>query len=502
MALEKVVVVGAGLGGLSAAIALASEGYKVDVYEKNDKVGGKLNVLDVKGFSFDLGPSILTMPHIFEALFTRAGKRMSDYVAIERVKPHWRNFFEDGFVMDLHPEMDLMEKELAKLPGGQDSGFYDFLEYSRKLMKLSEEGYFAKGLDTAGEMMSHHGPGALLAFDMFRSMDGGVRRFIKSAKLRDIMNYFIKYVGSSPYRAPALLNLLAYVQFGYGLWYVKGGMYNMARGLERLAVELGVSIHLNSQVEKIVKQGGAVTGLIIAGGARVAADLIVCNMEVVPAYKTLLDEKKAFVDRLEHRFQPACSGLVLHLGVNKTYPQLAHHNFFYSSDPEHHFERLFKRFELPTDPTIYLVAPCKTDPGQAPAGCEIIKALPHIPHLSDGHEYTMKDYTALRDVVLDKLERMGLTDLRKHIVVEDMWTPLDIKARYLSNRGSIYGVVSDRFRNLGFKAPKQSTLYRNLYFVGGSVNPGGGMPMVSLSGQQVRDKIVKMRMVSGINRTD
>ncbi|MGR9088918.1 MAG: phytoene desaturase family protein, partial [Gammaproteobacteria bacterium] len=145
---------------------------------------------------------------------------------------------------------------------------------------------------------------------------------------------------------------------------------------------------------------------------------------------------------------------------------------------------------LSEDPTIYLVAPVKSDPGQAPAGCEIIKVLPHIPHLDPAHPFTEEDYRALRERVLIKLERMGLTDLRQHIVTEEFWTPYDIEARYYSNRGSIYGVVADRFKNLGFKAPQRSAELSNLYFVGGSVNPGGGMPMVTLSGQLVRDKIL------------
>ncbi|WP_432742383.1 phytoene desaturase family protein [Methylobacter sp. G7] len=485
-----VVVIGAGLGGLSAAISLATEGFSVDLLEKNDKVGGKLNVLEKDGFSFDLGPSILTMPHIFRKLFERAGKNMDDYVSIESVEPHWRNFFEDGSTLDLSSDSARMKQQLDRLGPNTAKEFEQFLAYSKRLCAVTEEGYFAQGLDSFWELLRHYGPvKSLQEFDVFRSMDQGVRRFIKDPKLVDVLNYFIKYVGSSPYDAPALMNLLPYIQFGYGLWYVKGGMYGMAQGLQKLALELGVTIRVNAEVAEIQHHAGRATAVRLADDSVIAADIIVSNMELIPAYQKLFTGQDKEIRRLE-KFAPSCSGLVLHLGVDKIYPQLAHHNFFYSAHPREHFKAIFHQHRLSEDPTIYLVAPCKSDPEQAPAGCEIIKILPHIPHLDPEHPLQPEDYAAMRERVLLKLERMGLTDLRQHIVCEETWTPVDIQQRYYSNQGSIYGVVADRFKNLGFKNAQRSKVLKNLYFVGGSVNPGGGMPMVTLSGQLVRDKIL------------
>lgn len=487
---KRIVIIGAGLGGLSAAISLASEGFPVELVEKNDKVGGKLNILYKDGFAFDLGPSILTMPHIFEALFSRAGKKMTDYVEIQAVEPHWRNFFEDGTTIDLTPDPAAMRRELDKLGPEAAAEFTRFMAYSKKLCGETEAGYFAKGLDSFWELIRFYGPvHSLSVFDVFRSMDQGVRRFISNQKLADILNYFIKYVGSSPYDAPALMNLLPHIQFEYGLWYVKGGMYGMAQALEKLALELGVRIRLNAEVAEITREGARATGIRLRNGELLPADLIVSNMEVIPAMKQLLNSSEASLNKMR-RFAPSCSGLVLHLGVDRLYPQLAHHNFFYSDSPGHHFDAVFHQNKLSDDPTIYLVAPCKTDPGQAPEGCEIIKVLPHIPHLDSVNPLSDEDYRAFRERVLIKLERMGLSDLRSRIVTEEYWIPHDIQARYYSNQGSIYGVVADRWKNLGFKAPQRSRELNNLYFVGGSVNPGGGMPMVTLSGQLVRDKIL------------
>lgn len=487
---EKVIVVGGGLGGISAAISLASEGFEVELYEKNKHIGGKLNLLQKEGFSFDLGPSILTLPQIFRNLFSFTDRKMEHYFEIQKLKLHWRAFFEDGTVINLCSEREEMQRENPHLTSRDLDELYDFLEYSRRFYELTEKGYFREGLDTLKEVIKFHGLISVIKdFDIFSTVARGVVRYIHHPHLRDVINFFIKYVGSSPYDAPAILNLLPYAQFQFGMWYVKGGMYNLAKGLERLMKELGVKIYLNSEVIELIRIGRKIEGIRLQDGSVKRGAFFISNMEVIPAYKKLLHEERKFLKKYD-KFEPACSGLVIHLGVDREYPQLAHHNFFFSRNPRKHFDSIFHKKILPEDPTIYLVAPTRTDKSQAPEGCENIKVFPHIPHIQDP-PFKQDDYLQLRERVFDKLERMGLENLRKHIVVEDIWTPDDIRERYYSNQGAIYGVVSDRKKNLGFKAPKKSEKYENLYFVGGSVNPGAGMPMVILSGQQVKDKILK-----------
>jgi len=489
-----VVVIGAGLGGLSAAISLAAAGLKVQVHEKNRQPGGKLNVLKKEGFSFDLGPSILTLPQYFESLFARAGKRFEDYVPIQAVTPHWRNFFEDGLVVDLCMDPAAMKRELEKLPGDTETHWHQwqgFLAYSKQQYDIIESGYFAKGLDTLWDFLRFYGVfGLARNIDWRRRMADSIHQQITEPHLRAILEYFIKYVGSSAYRAPGFMNLMPNIQFEHDLWYVRDGMYNLACGLRKLAEDLGVALHFDSEVAAINHDRRRATGVRLRSGDTVGADFVVSNMEIIPAYEKLLGEGDRFMKKLR-RFEPACSGLVVHLGTDRLYPQLAHHNFFFSRAQAKHFQTVFEDKRLPEDPTIYLVAPTRTDPGQAPAGHDNIKVLPHIPYLQEPNPYSREDYLSYKDKVLEKLERMGLTDLRKHTVVEDVWTPYDIQEQYYSNRGSIYGVVSDWPRNYGFKAPKRSRRYRNLFFVGGSVNPGGGMPMVVLCGQKVCDEILK-----------
>lgn len=485
--MKQVIVIGAGLGGIAAAIALRQRGYAVSIYEKNPHIGGKLNTHTAHGFTFDLGPSILTLPHVFEQLFAASGKKMADYVTIRPLRPHWRNFFPDGHVVDLDPDPDRMAAEARKV-GENPENVRRFLEYSARLYDLIDDGYFQQGLDTRQEFARHYGLCKFPQFDLLRSMHGGVRRYLKTRHLRDIFDYFIKYVGSSAYRAPAFMNCLPTIQFRHDLWYVDGGLYRMAAGLQRLMDEIGVAVHCHSEITQIVRAGQQVTG-VMADQQFCPADIVVCNMEVTPAYQQLLDEDQVFLKSLA-RWEPSCSGLVIDLGLNVQYPHLAHHNFFYSANQKQHFDDVFRRRCLPQDPTVYVVAASRSDASVAPSGCENLKVLPHIPHIDDDCPLQPADYQAFKDRVLEKLEGMGLTDLRQHIVCEHVLTPLDIRALYNSNRGSIYGVVSDRFRNLSFKAPKQSTRYANLFFVGGSVNPGGGMPMVVMCGQQVARKVV------------
>lgn len=489
---KSVAVIGAGLGGLSAAISLKAKGYDVSIFEKNPQVGGKLNVMEQDGFTFDLGPSIFTLPQIFEDLFQRAGKTMSDYVKLDRVAPQWRNFFENDPTIDLYEEDHLMRAELNKLQGDPEKHWGElqrFLEYGRKQYKIVDEGYFDKGLDNLWEFIRYYGFKRLGSeIDYKRTMSGAIDDQFENPQLRKIFEYFIKYVGSSAHAAPGYMNLMPIIQFDYGLWYVHGGMYALAEGLEKLATEMGINIHLNADVDSINKNGKSVTGLILSNGTVHQSDLVVSNMEVIPTYQKLLGESKGFLRKLV-KFQPACSGLVIHLGTDRVFPQLAHHNFFFSEDQDKHFKTVFQDQEIPNDPTLYVVAPTRTDPTKAPEGCDNIKILPHIPPLHPDREVTHEDYLALRDRVIRKMEKCGIEGLSESIITEDILTPVDLEKMYRSNRGSIYGVVTDWKMNYGFKAPKTSKKYKNLFFCGGSTNPGGGMPMVVLSGQKVADRI-------------
>ena len=488
---KQVVVVGGGLGGLSAAAGLAAEGFRVALHEKNDQLGGKLNEMRLEGFKLDLGPSIIILPQFFRRVFERAGKRLEDYLRFEEVVPQWRSFWEDGTVVDLHPDMAQMERELE--PFGDDAqGYWSFMDYSRMLWRFSEKHYLENGADSLGDVMA--GVKLHKVFkeaDLLASMDAGVGRHVQERHLRQMLDFFIKYVGSSAYDSPAIMNLLPYSQLGFGLWYVSGGMYNLARGLRRLLEDLGVEIHTGSEVTRIEHQGDHVVAVETANGRRHPADIVVSNMEVLPVYQRLTgDGGRLRVKAYEKLFEPACSGLVVHLGVEGHYEQARHHMFVFSEDAKEHWAAVHHRKEIPEDPTIYVVCPTVTNPDLAPEGHSIIKLLPHIPYSQDP-PFSAREYEALKDRLYEKMERVGFTDLRKRIKLEHVLTPEDLQRMYYSTKGAIYGTVVNRKKNFALKAPKQSSIYENLFFVGGSTNPGGGTCMVVLSGQKATDLIVE-----------
>lgn len=462
----------------------------MELFEKNERIGGKLNIYETEGFSFDLGPSILTLPGIFRDLFQRADRSLRNYVELKELDLQWRSLFEDGTVIDLYSDLDDTLQKNEVVTGDHIENIREFLSYSHGLWNVAEEGYFSEGLDTFWDFVFHYGLFAFFRFDYFSTVNDGVTRYIDDPRLQDIFNFFIKYVGSSPYDAPAVMNLLPHVQQEYGLWYVNGGLYNLAEGLRELLDDVGVELHLNSEVHRLTTDGEAVTGIELSDDRRTTADVVVSNMEVIPTYDRLVEQDVPFLDDYREKFEPSCSGLVMHLGVDRTYDILAHHNFFFSEDPRAHFDAVFHDYELPADPTVYVVAPAKTDPELAPDGCENLKILPHIPHIRDGG-FSVEEYDQFEDRLLSKLERMGLENLRDHVIVEQTLYPSDIQQMYYSHRGSIYGVVSDRQKNNALKAPKKSELLDNLFFTGGSVNPGAGMPMVTLCGQLVADEIME-----------
>jgi diapolycopene oxygenase len=490
--MKEVIVIGGGLGGMSAAITLAKhQEFKITLIEKNPHLGGKLNVLEQDGFSFDLGPSIFTMPQYFDALFEMHGKERADYFKLVSVTPHWRNFFEDGTTIDLADTLEGM-KALDNITEKDYEELQAFYSYTEKLYDFTNEILFKNQAETILQTLKYYPPLKILKdSDYFRTMDEGIRKYITNPYLIDIMNYFIKYVGSNPYDAPAVMNLLPYIQWKFGLWYVEGGMSQASIGLQKLMKELGITVKTNTEVISVEKQKGRISKITLSDGTTKHVDVVVSNMEAIPFYEKITQEPEKKLRNLKKKYGPACSGFALHLGVNKQYPQLAHHNFFFSKELKQNFDNIFKKHKLSGDPTIYLVAPMKTDPSQGPEGHEIIKILPHISVIKGDKAFSKEEYEAFEDAVLTKLERMGLTDLRKHIVSKELWTPETIQQTYYSNQGAIYGVEANRKMNLGFKVPKTSSYYNNLFFVGGSTNPGGGMPMVVLSGQQVEKHVLR-----------
>ncbi|MFC0270627.1 phytoene desaturase family protein [Metabacillus herbersteinensis] len=489
---KKVVVIGGGLGGMSAAIRLAADNYEVTLLEKGERLGGKLNKRGGKGFSFDTGPSILTMPWVLEKLFQSANRNLSDYLSIVRVEPGWRTFFEDGTTIDLTSDLPEMLKQLEAISPEDANELLSYLQYCSKMYEYSLKSVYKTSISGIQDLRPMHSVKELLAMDPMKTMDQSTKKYFKNKKIQQLFNFLIMYIGSSPYHAPAVLSQLTHVQLGLGIYYVEGGMYKIAEAMSKVLHELGVDVKLGAKVEKIVTIGSRATGVELENGRVIEADLVVSNLEAIPTYETLLNEY-SYINQGKkelEKFSPTVSGLVLLLGVNKKYHHLTHHNFFFSEDSKKEFQQIFNEGVSADDPTVYVGISSKSDATQAPDGKENLFVLTHVPPLKEGESWELKkdDY---REVILNKLERMGLKDLKENIEFEYSFTPNDIKELYGSNGGSIYGVVTDRKKNGGFKIPSKSRVLQNLYFVGGSTHPGGGVPMVTLSGQLTADLILE-----------
>lgn len=483
---RNAVIIGAGLGGLSAAIRLAKKGFAVTVLEKNENVGGKVNIVEAAGYKFDTGASLLTMRRVLEELFVFAGKRVEDYLEIVPLEPVCRYFWTDGARFDASVKLEKTESEIEKLASrGEVENFRKFLADAKRKYEVAEKTFLAHSLNDLPKLLRPKYLRDLLAISSMRTLDAHVRNYFQTPKLRQLFNRFATYNGSSPFQAPATFALIPYVEFGLGAWYVKGGIYEIPKALAKLAGELGVEIRTSCEVEKILVRDKKATGVRLENGDELKSDFVVANSDAVETYRNLIEAKNARVERLE----PSSSGFVLLLGVKKRFPALAHHNIFFSDDYRAEFDAIFKRLRPAQNPTVYVCATTRTDPTQAPAGCENLFVLINAPYTSAQTDWE-KEKRDYRDLVVKKLEDFGLENLENSIEFERIITPADFEKKYRANRGSIYGVSSNGIFSAFLRPPNKARNIENLYFVGGATHPGGGIPLVLISGKLATELII------------
>ncbi len=485
---SSVAVIGSGLGGLAAACVTAARGHKVTLYDKNGWLGGKAAVLHEGGFRFDMGPTILTVPRVLERIFAEAGRNLHDYLDLRRLDPQWRCFFEDGTQIDLMQDVAAMAAEMDRfVPGaGAGDGYRKFIDISEHLHGISEKFFFWKPVEDLFDtidLRANMNPATLrdvLSLRMHASVAGTIRGKVKDARLAQMLDHFVQYVGSSPYGAPAVLCAIAHMQTADGVWYPMGGTRAVAEALAKLATELGATCRPNAEVTGLDIREGAVRGVRTAEGTT-PFDAVISNMDSVRTYRELVGGAPGKAYERKNP-EPACSGVVLYLGLNRRYEHLNHHDFVFSRDPEEEFDWIYRRGEPAPDPTAYLAAPSSTDPSVAPEGGEALYVLVHTPYLRPHHDWSQM-FPAYRQVILDKLKRTaGLHDIEERIVVERHLTPQDIHDRYKVLNGAIYGLASHGRVKGAFKPGNRSRQVQGLYLAGGAAHPGPGMPMVMMSG--------------------
>jgi diapolycopene oxygenase len=506
-----VVVVGSGLGGLAAAVVAAARGHRVTVLEKNPWLGGKAAVLRLDApdgamtgagvagggsFRFDMGPTILTVPRVLRRIYAEAGRDQAKELPLLRLDPQWRCFFDDDTRIDLVENVEAMARSMDKFaPGsGQGEGYQRFQRVAHKLHEISEKFFFWKPvesmLDTI-DIKSNFDPNTMrdvLALRLGKSMAKVIRGHVPDARLAQMLDHFCQYVGSNPYLAPAVLCSIGDMQVSEGVWYPAGGTRAVAEGLAKLAGELGADLRTGVDVTGFEVENNAIRAVKTAAGERIACDAVISNMDAIRTYRELVggEAGQRYVRR---KVEPACSGVVLYLGLKRRYEHLAHHCFVFSRDAEEEFDAIYRRGEPAPDPTCYLAAPSASDPSVAPEGGEALYVLVHTPHLRPGHDWS-RIFAPYRQAILDKLKRTaGLGDIEERIVVERALTPVDIHERYRVLDGAIYGLASHGAFLGAFKPGNRSRQVKGLYLAGGAAHPGPGMPMVMMSGWIAADAL-------------
>lgn len=490
MAEAPIVIIGAGIGGLAAAIRLRVAGYEVHIYEKNAQVGGKMSQYEADGFRWDTGPSVITMRHVFEDLFAVAGRRLDDYLTLLPLDPLTRYFYTDGTQLDVVSDLSQMANAINAIEPRDVEGYLSYLAYAARIHRVTGPVFIYDKPPTPASFLRVP-VGEWLHADPLRTMQQAINSHVKSPYLQQLLGRFATYVGGSPYQTPATLNVIAHVELTGGVWYPQGGIYQIAEAMRRLAEELGVVIECNAPVEKIMVANGQVVGIRLQDGRGIAARAVIANADVTTTYNHLVEPgiiDRQQVDRLSH-YEPSCSGFVLMLGINEQHRELAHHNIFFSDDYRAEFEAIFKRQIPAEDPTIYVAITSKTDAQHAPDGMENWFVLVNAPALSDGIDWE-QEKAAYRDRILRVLTERGF-DVRAQIVSERILTPLDLQHMSGAWRGALYGPSANKKFTAFLRPHNRSQHIKRLYFAGGTTHPGGGVPMVTLSGKVAAEMIME-----------
>ena len=475
---KHIIVIGAGIGGLASACLFAAQGYNVSVYEKNSTPGGKMQQLKKSGYRFDTGPSLFTMPFQLEKLFEKCDEKLENYLHYRDLEPLARYFFQDGTVFDNYFDKKANAAEIEKFAPNSVNEYANFLKRTENLYRKTSQAFLFNplyGFNDYKKLKYYD----FLGIDAFSTVSQKVDKKISSPHLRQFFKRFTTYNGSSPFKAPATLNVIPHVELNMGGYYVPGGMYRIVESLVKLGKKLGVEYHFNQIVHQINVKRERVKGIFLKNGTHIKADAVIANSDATDtilnliAPDTISNSRKAKQNKLE----PSCSGFVMMIGCRNRWHQLKHHNVFFSNDYRREFEEIFDEKHLPQDPTIYIANTSWTDPGDAPQNSSNLFVLINAPYVQDNQDWDeiTERYSGF---VIEELERRGLDGLEKSIEVFEMINPKDFLELYRSNRGSIYGTSSnDAFS--AFMRPKNKLRgIGNLYLVGGSTHPGGGIPLV------------------------
>ncbi len=484
---KKAIVIGCGIAGLATAIRLSAKGYKVQVYEKNSYPGGKLSHFEQEGFQFDAGPSLFTQPEHVTELFTLCGEKAEDYFTYTKAKIACKYFFESGIIVNAYANANDFADEMSSKLGEDKNLVLKYLETAKStyhnIGKLFLDYPIKQIIKLPFSKISNALKSTKLSF-LFSSLSKYNESQFSKPETVQIFNRFATYNGSNPYKAPAMLSMIPHLEQNEGTYYPFGGMISITNSLYSLALKQNIDFVFNSKVTAINLKDKKASS-ITANDNEISADIIVSNMDIYYTYKHLLNDEIKAKNIL--RQERSSSAIIFYWGINTSFPQLELHNIFFSTDYKNEFQAIFEKMDLFDDPTIYINITSKMEGNQAPPGCENWFVMVNAPHNINQNWDALRQ--KCRTNVINKLNSILKTNIEEYIVTEDFLDPTTIDSKTSSYTGSLYGTSSNSKFAAFLRQSNQSEHIDNLYFVGGSVHPGGGIPLCLRSAKIVSDLI-------------
>lgn len=484
---DKVVIVGAGLAGLSAAIRLLGQDRDVTILEREAVPGGRNGLLNKSGYAFDTGPTVLTMPSLIEDVMASVGENLTDWLTLMPVQPLYRAFYSDGSTLDVHSNTEEMEVEIAKVIGSDEAaGYRKYVDFVTKLYKYEMNDFIDKNIDTPFDLLTPN-LARLIAIGGFRRLAPKVAQFLKDPRTQRIYSFQAMYAGVSPQQALAIYAVIAYMDAVNGVFFPKGGMHAVPRALAAIAIKHGAKIHYNSKVTRLEKRGKRVVAAITEDGRRFESDVVILNPDLPVAYTELLDKPLRRIKKLE--FSPSCA--VLLVGSKKKYSHIAHHNIHFGESWDGVFEELIDKKSLMSDPSLLVTVPSKDDSTLAPADRESYYILFPTPNLSASIDWRIES-SRYRDEMVRVLEERGYEGFGDSIEVEHLTTPLEWEKMGLE-MGAPFASAHTFTQTGPFRPNNLARGFENVVFTGSGTQPGVGVPMVIISGKLAAERILGAR---------
>ncbi len=489
---KTAIVIGAGIGGLTAAARLSKDGYAVTVVEKEAIVGGRAHLIKQDGYTFDTGPTILMMTDVLYDVFRYCGKNFDDYVSLSQLEPNYQVRWADGSGVEVSSNLPRFADSLAKIDPKAPEQFYAFFSEMAKMYRIGRSKFIDKNFDKLSDFIDVAAGFELAKSGGLKKLYSYVSKYFDDPRLRMLFSFQAMYLGVSPYEAPAVYGMVSYMETGLGIWYPQGGMHKLPEAIAQLVRDMGGTIRVNTAVKQITIEGKTATGVVLANGEELSADVVICNADLPYAYTKLVGEqyRPKLTNEKLGSLKQASSALLFYWGVDDDMADMLHHNVYFSKDFKGNLDQIFHENKLPTDPAFYIYIPTKTDPGLAPKGKHVVYILVPVPNLAANIDWD-KATAKIKARVLERMKKIYKLDIEDKIESEAIFTPDNFKSKFNLTDGTAFG-LSHHFLQSGYFRPSNKAKgVERLYFVGASTYPGSGVPMVTLSGKLVAERIAQ-----------